>query len=375
MSRYLVTGATGFLGRHLVQKLIGAGHKVVALCREESAEPGAPGGGPVQALHPVAKPGVSEQALERRTGDVLDRASVRAAAEGCDGVFHLAGKVSRDPEDAELLFSLHVTGTENVLLAAHEAGVKRVVYASTSGVVAVSEDPDHIATEDDPTPLGIIQRWPYYRSKLFAEQKALEIEERIKDLEVVCLNPTLLLGPGDVHRSSTGDVERILEGKVPVIPSGGLSYVDVRDVADAFLLAMERGRSGRRYLLGACNLTLRAFVRRVSRMAGLTPPLLTVPRIPALGKALVSLAEWGQRHLGEDDLIDPVSLDMARHYWYLDATRAETELGWRARDPLETLSDTIEDLYPWEPRQRFSVPKREKVSRVIDDFARRLRQR
>ena len=120
MSRYLVTGATGFLGGHLVHALRAAGHEVTALCRA-----------PSKKLAEVATIAL---------GDVCDGASVRAAAEGTDGVFHCAGLVSRRPEDAAVLHRVHVEGTKATVDAARAAGARRVVLASTSGVVAVSED-------------------------------------------------------------------------------------------------------------------------------------------------------------------------------------------------------------------------------------------
>src|SRR5262245_20207703 len=160
MSRLLITGATGFLGRHLVTLLRQSGHEVIALCRkvEPSLDPGGP----------------AERALEAegvivRQGDVLDAASVRAAAEGCAALLHCAGKVSRRPEDAEELYRLHVEGTKITLDACRAAGVPRAVLASTSGVVAVTKEPT-LTNEDAPTPIDLIARWPYYRSKLYAEK-------------------------------------------------------------------------------------------------------------------------------------------------------------------------------------------------------------
>jgi dihydroflavonol-4-reductase len=354
MSRFLVTGATGFLGRHLVDKLLAEGHGVVALCRD-------------------AAPDLERAGVEVRPGDILVKGAVKAAAKGCDGLFHLAGKVSRRREDAELLQAVHVTGTENALKEAKAAGLRRAVYVSTSGVVAVSEDPNHIAVEDDPTPLGVISRFPYYRTKFFAEEKAKELGTSL-GVEVVIVSPTLLLGPGDVHGSSTGDVERIVLGQVPVVPSGGLSFVDVRDVADALLKAWDRGEHARRYFLGACNMTHRAFVGRVARVAGVAEPLLKVPRSAALAKALVGLAEVARRYTEGDDLLDPLVVDMARYYWYLDATRAETELGFRARDPLETIADTIEDIYPSPKRQSAPPPVAAKARKAASAPIKRPRQ-
>ncbi|MBX3191025.1 MAG: NAD-dependent epimerase/dehydratase family protein [Labilithrix sp.] len=330
MSRYLVTGSTGFLGRHLVAALRAKGHDVVALVRKATDIPA--------GVAPVS-------------GDVFDRASVERAATGCEGVFHCAGKVSRRPEDAEDLYKVHVEGTKNVLDACIAKNVKRAVVASTSGTIAVSDDPDRVSTEDDETPIGIINRWPYYRSKLFAEKAALERHgAALPDggsFEVVSVNPTLLLGPGDVNGSSTDDVRRFLERKIPAIPPGGLSYVDARDAAEGMRLAMERGVSGRRYLLGACNLTLREFFSRLERVSGVRGPIVPMPRLPHAAELARSGAQMLERltsRLGVPMPVDPLSLDMAHFYWYLDATLAETELGWAPRDPVETLADTIKDL-------------------------------
>jgi dihydroflavonol-4-reductase len=326
MARYLVTGATGFLGTHLVRSLIEHGHEVVALAR--SAD------------------GLPEGAIARR-GDVLDENSVRDAAAGCIGVFHCAGKVSRKAEDAEELHRVHVKGTKVVLEACRAAGVKRAVVASTSGTVAVSDDPDHISTETDETPIGIINRWPYYRAKLFAERAALEMNTSSENgnFEVISVNPTLLLGPGDIRGSSTEDVRLFLEKKIPAVPPGGMSYVDARDAAEAMRLAMDKGTPGERYLIGACNVTIREFFGRLERISGVRAPWMPMPRVGAeLSRIGSKLLDDVARRIGLAMPIDPISLDMSQFYWYLDASRAERVLGWTARDPIVTLLDTVEDL-------------------------------
>jgi dihydroflavonol-4-reductase len=221
--------------------------------------------------------------------------------------------------------------------------VKRVVHVSTSGTVAVSEDPDFVATEDDETPLGLIARWPYYRTKLFAEQTAMELGEQLRGLEVVVVNPTLLLGPGDVRASSTDDVRRFLDRRIPAVPPGGLSFVDVRDAAAATVTALERGEAQRRYLLGACNLTLRAFFGKLERASGVDAPRLDLPRVRGLDRVLSSVASRLEKVIGTAAL-DPVSLEMAFCTWYLDASRAERELDFHPRDPMDTLLDTVEDV-------------------------------
>lgn len=331
MSRYLVTGATGFLGRHLVRTLLENGHTVTALVRKNASDLPAE--------------------VTQSAGDVLDQASIEKALAGCEGVFHCAGRVSRKPEDAEALYKLHVEGTKNVTAACIARGVRRVVVASTSGTIAVSDDPDFVATEENDPPIGLLNRWPYYRSKLFAEKAALERHGTpLGDgsggtLEVVCVNPTLLLGPGDVNGSSTEDVRLFLERKIPAIPPGGLSYVDARDAASAMRLAMERGIGGRRYLVGASNLTVKEFFARLERVSKVKGPILPMPRQGReIARTGAEMLERLSHRLGIPVAVDPISLDMAHFYWYLDASLAESELGWAPRDPVETLVDTVRDL-------------------------------
>jgi dihydroflavonol-4-reductase len=320
MKRVLVTGATGFVGGHVVAALRARGAQVVAMSR-----------GGAGTVGPDVEP---------KKGDVLDVARVREAARGCDGAIHCAGKVSRDARDADDLRRVHVAGTRAVLDACEAEGVARVVVASTSGTVAVSEDADHVATEDDPTPYHLVNQWPYYRAKLWAEEEALARSRA--GFEVTSVNPSLVLGPGDLRGSSTEDVRLFLDGKIAAIPSGGVSYVDARDAAEAMVLALERGRGGRRYLVGACNITMRELFARLERVSGVKGPWAPLPREAT--RAAGALLERFAAAVGREPLIGAESLELARHYWYLDASRAERELGWSPRDPVTTLADTVSDL-------------------------------
>jgi dihydroflavonol-4-reductase len=325
MARYLVTGATGFLGGQVALRLLADGHEVVVLCREREPE-------------------LEGMGAEVLCGDVLDLSSVERAAEGCVGALHCAGKVSRDPRDAEALYRIHVEGTRTVLAACKARGVLRFVLASSSGTVAVGNDPDHFATEDDAPDVALISQWPYYRAKLYAERAALEANES-SGVEVVSVNPTLLLGPGDTRGSSTEDVRLFLDRRIPGIPAGGLSFVDVRDAAVAMVLAMEKGQRGRRYLIGACNLTIREFFKRLEFVSGVHAPILAMPRVPHLARMGAPWLSRALRLAGRFPELDPVSFEMAQYFWYVDSARAERELGWKPREPATTLADTVEDLY------------------------------
>jgi dihydroflavonol-4-reductase len=322
MSRYLVTGATGFLGRHLVSVLLSGGHEVVALCRKELSDK-------------------QREGFSVKLGDVLDAESVREAAAGCDGLYHCAGRVSRRQEDADALFRVHVEGTKTTLDAARAAGVRRVVLASTSGTVAVSKE-SKAKDESAPSPQDVIARWPYYRSKLYAEKAALDRSG--PGFDVVSVNPSLLLGPGDVLGSSTGDVVKFLERRVPVIPSGGLSFVDARDAAVAMTAAMEKGRAGERYLLGGKNLTFEAFFGMLERVSGVKGPSMKAPKSLLLAQAGAEIMERVSKRMKVESPIDRVSAEMGQHFWYVDSKKATRELGFSPRDAIETLSDTVADL-------------------------------
>lgn len=322
--RLLVTGATGFLGRYVTEELALRGHDVVALVRGDAA--GALPAGVVLAR-----------------GDVLDAASVEAAAAGCEAVFHCAGKVSRDPADAEELYEVHVTGTKTVLDAARKAGVRRAVVASTSGTSAVSEDPKEVRDERAAPPVDLIGRWPYYRSKLYAEMAALERNDP-PAFEVVVVSPTLLLGPGDVKSSSTSDVADFIDGRIPVLPGGGISFVDARDAANAMVLAWESGRPGERYLVAAQNLTMASFCGKLERLSGVKAPAARAPRSVLLARVGAALDRALASRTNTKPRFDETSLEMAQYFWYVDSTKAKEELGWAPRDPQDTLRETIDDL-------------------------------
>ena len=245
----LVTGATGFLGEHLCQVLVEQGHIVRGLARSRS--------GVLEDLN-----------VEHVRGDVLSGDELMRALDGVSAVFHLAGAVSRDPDDAQRMMRLHVDGTRRVLEQMAEAGVRRMILASTSGTIGVSKR-EEILDEHSPYAEDIVAGWPYYASKIYQERLAFEHGERL-GIEVVAVNPSLLLGPGDRRLSSTGDVRKFLKRQIPTIPDGGISFVDARDAALATAAALGKGRAGERYLLGGPNWTdegeiLRAAFRARSR--------------------------------------------------------------------------------------------------------------
>lgn len=317
---YLVTGGTGFLGQHLVRQLL----------KEQDAE--------VRVLARGGDRALSRAGAKLVRGSVLKPAQLAQAMEGVTHLFHLAGKVERDPRRAHTLFTLHVTGTRNVLEAAADAGVKRAVIASTSGTVGVTDDGRTIPNDESDHVTELVKNWPYYLSKVYAEKTAMAVARKI-DTEVIMMRPTLLLGPGDSRLSSTKDVANYLDGQIPIIPSGGLSFVDVRDTASAFITAMERGEPGACYLLGAANLTFDAFFERLESISGVPRPRLAVPnRAARVGARALDAA---MRMMGKTPDVDPISVEMSQHFWYIDWSAAMRDLDFSPRDPGQTLFDTV----------------------------------
>jgi dihydroflavonol-4-reductase len=317
--RVWLAGATGFLGSHVAQ-LLSQNDTVLT-----SKHGGTTAGREVQAL------------------DILDTDAVQESARGCQGAILCTGMVSRNKADAALLHRLHVEGTRAALLGLKRAGVRKVVVASTSGTLAVSTDPKAIATEETAAPLEHIAAWPYYRTKYYGEKEALALAE--PGFEVVVACPSLLLGPGDVRESSTGDVRKFLEKSIVATPAGGIAFVDVRDAARGLILCLDKGRGGQRYLLNSSNMTLSAFFARLSRVSGVSAPLLKMPKNKLISSSIFKLYDTTIRNMGGVPPIDEESAEMGQYYWYCSAEKAERLLGFVARDPGETLRDTVTDLF------------------------------
>lgn len=321
--KVFVTGGTGFLGQETIRALLVRGASVRAMVRDARAR--LPAGA---------------EAVECRFDDSRGM-SLATALSGCDAVVHLAGKVSRDPVDASEMHALHVEGTQRLLAAMVTAKVKRLVLASTSGTIACSKKAGRIATEADEAALEVIGHWPYYMSKRLQEQVVLRAHFA-REVDAVIVNPSLLLGPGDERMSSIGDVHKILSGRYPALTDGTVAFVDVRDAAPGLCAALDRGRGGERYLLNGANMPARVFVERVARAGDVAMPVVQLQeRWGLLGAKLLD----GLYHaLDRTPPTDVVSVEMAYHHWGCSAQKASQELGFSARDPQDTVADTVRDL-------------------------------
>jgi dihydroflavonol-4-reductase len=317
--RILITGGTGFLGAHVVRNFLAAGEKNLKVMASRVPE------------------WMKDAGVKAVEGSVTDRDAVAKACKHVSAIFHLAGKVSRDNDDAMSMNNVHLAGTRILCEAAKEHGIGTIILASSSGTIAVSED-EQIFDETFPQPVDVFSRWAYYASKYYQERAAIENFDG-DGRRLIIMNPSLLLGPDDERLSSTKPVLDFLGKKIPYSPSGGLNFVDVRDAADAFVAALEKGRHQEKYLLGAANMTFEQFFGRLERLSGVSAPSLKVPK--KLAMTASSMISSIYKNWGKASPVAPNEVEQAEFFWYFDSSKAIEELGFAPRDPQETLNDTI----------------------------------
>jgi len=320
--KILITGGTGFLGTHLVRHFLDAGAKNLRVMASS-----------VPAW-------MTDSGVEAFAGSVTRKEDVAEATRNCEAIYHLAGKVSFDYDGAAQMNKLHVEGTRILCEAAKENGVKNFILASSSGTSAITEDGE-ITDETYPQPVEILTKWAYYASKYYQEKTALQAFKD-KGERLVILNPSLLLGSGDERLSSTKVVLDFTAKKLPITPGGGLNFVDARDAANAFLNALDKGRHQERYLLGAVNWTVADFFGRLERLTGVSAPMFSVPKSVAVaGSNFISTIF---KTFDKPAPFEASEVEMGEYFWYFDSAKAEEELNFTTRDPMETLQDTIKYL-------------------------------
>lgn len=331
MPRVLVTGATGFLGRHLLLALraqrgtAGLAAPIAVLVRSAASwgtEPWHAEVGPVQVIE-----GEPLRSESWRGHPAL--AEVRA-------VVHAAGMVRHTRSAPEEMLEFNVRGTLDMVRVAAQLDA-RLIFVSSSGTVGCFRAPDIRAEEDAPYNT-LSGRWPYYASKIRAERDAKALAEKL-GVQLSIVRPPVLLGPGDHRRRSTGYVQKVLDGKVPVVPSGGMHFTDVRDVAQALARLTEIESPRPVYHLPGTASTLREFFAMVTEVSGAPAVERPLPRWAALG--LAQIANLGGKI--HPALPDPVVLEMATCFWGLASLFAH-ELGYQPRPGRQTLCDTVDWL-------------------------------
>jgi dihydroflavonol-4-reductase len=303
-----VTGATGFVGSHVAGVLAEQGADLRLLVRSSSDPRN------IEGLR-----------ADRVTGDLRDPVSIERAMAGCDVVFHVAADYRLWVRDPEQMYRANVEGTRAVLEAARNNHVRRVVYTSSVATMGFTSN-GHPADEDSPVSLGGMIGH-YKRSKFMAEEVALEAGRG--GMDVVVVNPSTPVGEQDVKPTPTGRiVVDFLKKKFPAYVDTGLNLVDVRECARGHVAALEKGRSGERYILGGENLTLKQILDKLASITGLPSPSLRVPYLLALATGVVDEVVTG-RILGREPRATIDAVRMGRKKMFVSCERAERELGWK----------------------------------------------
>src|SRR5216683_7118 len=253
----LVTGATGFVGSAVARALLKAGHPVRVLVRPHSDRRNLEG-----------------LAVEIAEGSLEEPGSLAAAVVGCRYLFHVAADYRLWVPDPEPMFRVNVEGTRELMLAASDAGVERIVY--TSSVATLGIVPGGVADEETASLVGDMIG-PYKRSKFEAEAAVTDLVVE-RGLPAVIVNPSTPIGPGDIKPTPTGRlIVEAARGRVPGFVDTGLNVAHVDDVAVGHLLAAEAGQIGRRYILGGENISLVEILTEVARVTGRRPPAFKIP--------------------------------------------------------------------------------------------------
>ncbi len=330
--RYVVTGGTGFIGANLVRVLLDAGHRVTCLVRRPK----------------LALDGLDVRLATPALGDLPEQVEALARElDGADGVFHVAGLFDPGPGGIDRMVQVHVRATRGLMLAAEKAGVRRLVLCSSSVTVGFGtrERPgDEDAPLDPEAIYGPRRRGPGGALRAYHDTKA-QAEAMVlgwRDVEGVVVNPDYILGPWDVKPTSGQVIVTMARRPVPFFPRGGKCFQHVHDTAVGHLLAMERGRPGRRYLLANENLSYREFLGIVARVVGRRPPFLPVPDAALAAAGVVGrLGSRLDPHRFAG--LDPWVLRSMQEERYRTAARAFAELGV-PRTPIE---QAVEDAFRW----------------------------
>lgn len=320
--RILITGASGFVGAAVLRKLIERGHEMRVLIRAGSSR--------------VNLEGLR---VEIVVGDLRDRPSLEQAVGTCEALYHVAADYRLWAQDPQELYHTNVTGTRNIVLAAAEAGVRRIVY--TSSVATLGLHPDG-APADEETPVSLDHMIGHYkRSKFLAEQEITRLVSE-QGLPVVIVNPSTPIGPRDVKPTPTGRmVLDAATGRMPAYVDTGLNVVHVDDVAEGHLLAFERGRIGERYILGGHNMTLRQILEYVARIIGGKPPRIRLPQGVILPFAYLSEAWAKVSKAHTPPRLTVAGLRMSKKRMFFTSGKAERELAYRFRAAEQAIAEAI----------------------------------
>lgn len=315
-----VTGGTGFIGANLIRLLLQKGYQIKALVRPQSR---------LDNLR-----GLDIEILRGSLNDT----NLASQMQDCQILFHLAAHYSLWQRDRDQLYQSNVLGTRNILAAARQAGIERTVYTSSVAAIGVGK-PGEIVDETHQTPVQKLVGH-YKKSKYYAEQEAIKAVQLGQDIVIV--NPSTPIGPWDLKPTPTGEIiVRFLRGKMPAYVNTGLNLIDVRDVASGHLLALNKGQTGARYILGHQNLSLKEILEKLGQITGLKVPQYTIPLWLPLTIAWIE--EYLLAPLGKSPSVPLDGVRMSKQAMYYNSCKAIKELGL----PQSPIDNALKDAVTW----------------------------
>jgi len=315
-----VTGASGFVGAAVARAVLARGEDVRVLVRPGRAGPN------LQGL-----------AFEHVTGDLRDVAAFADKLQGCAALYHVAADYrlwARRPQD---FFETNVTGTQDLIAAAVEAGVPRIVYTSSVAVLGLNADG---SPSDEETPVVLNDMIGHYKRSKFLAEQAVQRLVAERHAPVVIVNPSTPIGPGDVRPTPTGRIiVEAARGRMPAYVETGLNVVHVDDVAQGHLLAHDKGGIGARYILGGADMTLGAILDVVAAETGKPAPRIKLPH--GLVMPIAAISEALAHFTGKEPFATRDGVRMARKHMYFSSAKAERDLGYAARPADEAIKDAV----------------------------------
>ena len=316
-----VTGGTGFVGSSLVRLLLEDGYDVGVLVREKSNLTNLEGL-PV-TLH---------------YGDLKDKDSLKKALEGYDFLFHVAADYRLWVPKPDEIYENNVKGTQNIMDAAGHTGIKRIVYTSSVATLGLNKDG---SPADEETPVSFSDMIGHYKKSKFLAEKAVKELVDAGKIDAVIVNPSTPVGPRDIRPTPTGRmILEAAQGKMPAYVDTGLNIVHVDDVSRGHILALKKGKTGRRYILGGENMTLKEIFETISEITGAPPPRIKLPHNLIL--PLAYLFEMVSRITGTEPLATVDGVKLSKKKMFFSSKRAETELGYSHRPARQAIRDAVE---------------------------------
>ncbi len=316
----IVTGATGFVGSSVARMLLQKGYEVGILAREKSNLAN------IEGLD-----------VKIHIGDLRDPVCLKEAFKGYDFLFHVAADYRLWVPRPEEIYQNNVEGTKNAMEAARDAGIKRVVYTSSVATLGLKKDG---TPADEETPVSLSDMIGHYKRSKFLAEELVRTMVNDGKIDAVIVNPSTPVGPRDIKPTPTGKM--ILEaakGKMPAYVDTGLNIVHVDDVAIGHLLALEKGNSGRRYILGGQNMTLRQILEEIAVITGNTPPRIRLPHNLILPVAY--MFEAVSKITGKEPLATVDGVKLAKKKMFFTSKRAEKELGYSHRPASSAIRDAV----------------------------------